>query len=458
MSEISAIVLAAGEGKRMKSGTSKVLHQVCFYPLIQWVYNAAECAGAQKIVTVVGHLAEQVKECLGEDKSYAVQTHQLGTGHAVISAMPQLDDGGCVIVLSGDVPLITAQTLESVVKYHQAHRYAATVLTASVDNPAGYGRIIRSENGQVRMIVEEKDATDEQRRIAEINSGIYCFDTGLLRAALDDLKNDNAQGEYYLTDTIDILITNGYNVGAYELENSHEIMGINDRAQLAEAEVLMRKRIAQKLMTLGVTLIDPSNTYIGPDVEVENDVVIYPGCILSGTCRIGEGTVIGFNTRITNAQIGKRCEIESAVITSSTIGDDTHIGPFAYIRPGSVIGDHVKIGDFVEIKNSSVGNGTKVSHLTYVGDSDVGCDVNFGCGTVTVNYDGQKKYRTTIMDRAFIGCNTNLVAPVTIGEGAYTAAGSTITEDVPPNSLAIARSRQSIKENWRLRKMGGEKK
>ncbi len=450
--DITAIILAAGAGTGMKSDKSKVVHEICFKPLIKWVYSSAVLAGINKIVTVVGNKAEQVKECLGDDVVYAMQSEQLGTGHAALCAMPELSDDGCVIVLSGDVPLITEETLRKAIEYHNKNRLSATVITAIVDNPKGYGRIMRDEEGNVKSIVEEKDATAAQKLVTEINSGLYCFDTGLLRAALSDIKTENAKGEYYLTDTIEILIKNGYNVGAYTLANSEEIMGINDRIQLAEAQSIMQKRIIKQHQREGVTVINPSDTYIGGDVKIGKDTVIYPGTILEGAVVIGENCCIGADCHIKNSTVGDGCEISKSVIFDSDIGNNTSVGPFAYIRPNCNIGDGVKVGDFVELKNSNIGNGTKISHLTYVGDSDVGENVNFGCGTVTVNYDSKKKHRTKIGNNCFIGCNTNLVAPVELGDGAYTAAGSTITENVPENSLGIARSRQSNKENWVLRK------
>lgn len=450
--EISAIIMAAGAGTRMKSEKSKVVHEICFKPLIKWVHCAAQAAGIDKIVTVVGHKAQQVKDCMGEDKIYATQTEQLGTGHAVMCAMPEIDDDGCVIVLSGDAPLITDETLKSAIEYHNKNRLSATVITAIVDNPHGYGRIIRDEDGNVKSIVEEKDATAAQKLVTEVNSGMYCFDTGLLRAALSDIKAENAQGEYYLTDTIEILIKNGYSVGAFTLADNEEIMGINDRMQLAHAQSVMQKRIVRRHQANGVTVINPDHTYIGADVKIGADTIIYPGCILEGSVSIGGGCIIGANCNIKDSTVGSGCEIISSVITNSDIGTGVHIGPFAYIRPNCSVGDNVKVGDFVELKNSNIDSGTKISHLTYVGDSDVGKNVNFGCGTVTVNYDSKNKHRTKIGDNCFIGCNTNLVAPVELKEGSYTAAGSTITENVPENSLGIARSRQTNKENWVLNK------
>ena len=448
MSSISSVILAAGSGAGMNSGKSKVTHEVCFTPVINLVYSAAKDAGIDNIITVIGSNSDEVKKCLGEDKKYAYQEQQLGTGHAVMSAMPELNDGDTLLVLSGDVPLVTADTLKAAIKYHFDNRLAATIITADLNNPCGYGRILRDENLNVKSIIEDKDATVLQKQITEVNSGMYCFDIGLLRAALSDLKNDNSQSEYYLTDTIEILLENGYSVGAYRAADSSEICGINNRIQLADAELTLRKKINSNLMLSGVTLIDPETTYIGTDVQIGPDTVIYPNTVIKGKTKIGSGCMIGSSCMIDSSEIGCGSDILSSVIVSSKISENVHVGPFAYIRPGCFVGDNVKVGDFVELKNSNIGNGTKISHLTYVGDSDVGKNVNFGCGTVTVNYDSKRKHRTTIGDNAFIGCNSNLVAPVTVANGAYTAAGSTITEDVPEDSLAVARARQVNKEGW----------
>lgn len=448
MSSISSVILAAGPGTKMNSNKSKSAHEVCFTPIINLIYSAAKEAEIDNIITVVATDNDDVKNCLGEDKKYAYQAEQLGTGHAVMSAMPFLEDGGTLVVLSGDAPLVTAETLKSAINYHFENRLAATVITASIDNPSGYGRILRDENLNVKAIIEDKDATPLQKQISEVNSGLYCFDIGLLRAALSDLKNDNSQSEYYLTDTIEILLENGYSVGAYRVADATEVFGINDRVQLASATKIMKKRINKALMLSGVTLIDPDSTYISADAEIAPDTVIYPNTVIKGKTKIASGCTIGVSCMIDNAVIGENCDIISSVIMDSKISNNVHVGPFAYIRPGCSVGEGVKVGDFVELKNSNIGSGTKISHLTYVGDSDVGEKVNFGCGTVTVNYDSKKKHRTTIGNGAFIGCNTNLVAPVTVSDGAYTAAGSTITDDVPEDSLAIARAKQVNKEGW----------
>lgn len=447
-----AIILAAGQGTRMKSQTSKVLHQVFGKPLVHYPINAAKFAGADDICIIVGHKAEEVKDTLGQEYQYALQAEQLGTGHAVMQTIDFIGDEGEVIVLYGDTPLITGETIGKMLEFHRKKRNAATVLSAIVDEPTGYGRIVRDTSKHFSKIVEQKDATDEEKRIQEINGGMYVFEAKLLKYALSKITNSNQQKEYYLTDTIEILLEAGHNVDAIAIMTSDDILGVNSREQLAEATMIMKKRINEKHMVNGVTLLDPNNTYIDPSVEIGQDTIIEPGCMIQGNTVIGKGCQIGYNTKIKNSKLADDVCIESSVITDSTIGEGAHIGPFAYIRPNSTIGKNVKIGDFVEIKNATLGEGTKVSHLTYIGDADVGAGVNFGCGTVVVNYDGTKKHRTTIKDHAFIGCNTNLVSPVVVEEGGYTAAGSTITKDVPKDSLGIARARQENKEGWVTKK------
>ena len=458
MENLVAIILAAGEGKRMKSKKAKVTHKICGKALVECVYNSAVGAGADECVVVIGHGADQVRECLGEKVTYAVQEEQLGTGHAVKQAESFLKGrSGYALLLCGDTPLITAQTLASAVKYHKDNCNSATVITADMENPYGYGRIIRDEHGNLLKIVEHRDATDEEKAVKEINSGMYCFTIAHLLEALNEINNNNDQGEYYITDTIEILLSKGLKVGAMKICDSSEIMGINDRVQLAEASNIMKKRIIVEHMKAGVTIIDPSTTYIDLGVEIGSDTVIYPGTMLQGSTCIGEDCEIGPNTRIVDSAIGNGCDVVNSVVIESTVGTDTHIGPFAYIRPQSSIGSNVKIGDFVEIKKSVIGDRTKISHLTYIGDAELGKNINVGCGVVVVNYDGKKKNKTIVGDNAFIGCNSNLVSPVVIKDNAYIAAGSTITEDVPEYSLAIARERQVIKENWVIKK-GMERK
>ncbi|MGL4362850.1 MAG: bifunctional UDP-N-acetylglucosamine diphosphorylase/glucosamine-1-phosphate N-acetyltransferase GlmU [Cellulosilyticaceae bacterium] len=450
--QTKAIILAAGKGTRMKSNTSKVLHEVFGKPLVYYPIEAAKKAGATSIRMIVGHKAEEVKVAIGDCVSYALQAEQLGTGHAVMQALDFIGDEGEVIVLSGDAPLITDKTVEKMLAFHRRKHNAVTVLSAILEKPHGYGRIVRDDSKLFVKIVEQKDATDEEKSIQEINSGMYVFDAGLLKYALSKITNNNNQNEYYLTDTIEILINAGHNVDAVAITTPNDILGVNSRAQLAEVTEIMKQRINDKHMENGVTLMDPQNTYIESNVQIGQDTIIEPGCMIQGDVSIGENCHIGFNSKIKNSKINNGVCIESSVIIDSLIDENTHIGPFAYIRPNSHIGENVKIGNFVEVKNANIGAGTKVSHLTYIGDADVGKNVNFGCGTVVVNYDGKNKYRTEVKDNAFVGCNTNLVAPVVVEEGAYTAAGSTITKDVPEKSLAIARVRQENKEGWMAKK------
>lgn len=444
-----AVVLAAGQGTRMKSKLYKVLHPVCGKPMVEHVVDEALKLSLSKLVTIVGHGAEEVKKQLGEKSEYALQAEQLGTAHAVKQAQPFLaDEKGVTIVICGDTPLLTAETMEQMLKEHTQREAKATILTAVAEDPTGYGRIIRGENGAVQKIVEHKDASEEERLVTEINTGTYCFDNEALFRAIDQVSNDNAQGEYYLPDVIEILKNEGETVAAYQTGNFQETLGVNDRVALSQAEQFMKERINKRHMQNGVTLIDPMNTYISPDAVIGSDTVIYPGTVIKGEVQIGEDTIIGPHTEIMNSAIGSRTVIKQSVVNHSKVGNDVNIGPFAHIRPDSVIGNEVKIGNFVEIKKTQFGDRSKASHLSYVGDAEVGTDVNLGCGSITVNYDGKNKYLTKIEDGAFIGCNSNLVAPVTVGEGAYVAAGSTVTEDVPGKALAIARARQVNKDDY----------
>lgn len=452
MKSCYGLILAAGEGKRMKSKLPKVLHKVCGKSMIDYIIEAVEGAEAKETVVVVGHKADIVREHLGDKVKTSFQDKQLGTGHAVICCEEFLKDKeGIVIVLAGDGPLITKETISKVFKYHNENKASATILTADALDPTGLGRIVRNEAGEINKIVEHKDANEEEKKITEVNSSNYCFEIKELLSSLKKLNNDNAQGEYYLTDVIEILKNEGKKVLAYKTDFK-EFMAVNSRDQLATATKAMKERILDKLMANGVTIIDPLSTYIESDVVIGRDTIVYPGAFIEGNTIIGEDCTIGHNTRIVNSKIGNDVDIQSSVIKDSEIGDSTNVGPFAYIRPNSLIGSNVKVGDFVEIKKSNIGNGTKISHLTYIGDSDVGEDCNFGCGTVTVNYDGKNKHKTIVKDGAFIGCNTNLVAPVTVEKNAYTAAGSTVTKDVPEGSLSIGRSKDVILEGWVERK------
>lgn len=446
----TSVILAAGMGTRMKSKMPKVLHKVCGKPLSKWVIDASKAAGADKVCAVVGHKAETVKEVLGDVCEFALQAEQKGTGHAVMQAIDVIKNSkGEVVILNGDTPLITAETINKAIEYHKNNGNQATVITAILDDATGYGRIVRDNDGSVLKIVEQKDASEEEKKINEVNSGMYVFDAQSLAYALDKITPNNAQGEYYLTDTLEILLSAGKKIGGYAISDNDEIRGINDRVQLNEAEKIMQKRINEYHMRNGVTMRNPESVYIEDGVEIGNDTEICQNVTIKSGTKIGSDCVIGSGSMLDRAVIHDGVDVLSSVILESEVDEGTHVGPFAYIRPNCHVGKEVKVGDFVELKNSNIDDGTKISHLTYIGDSDVGKRVNFGCGTVTCNYDGKKKYRTTIGDDCFVGCNTNFVSPINVGDGVYIAAGSTITEDIPENSLSIARARQVNKEGWK---------
>ena len=446
----TSVILAAGMGTRMKSKMPKVLHKVCGKPLSKWVIDASEAAGADKVCAVGGLKAETVKEVLGDVCEFALQAEQKGTGHAVMQAIDVIKNSkGEVVILNGDTPLITAETINKAIEYHKNNGNQATVITAILDDATGYGRIVRDNDGSVLKIVEQKDASKEEKKINEVNSGMYVFDAQSLVYALDKITPNNAQGEYYLTDTLEILLSAGKKIGGYAISDNDEIRGINDRVQLNEAEKIMQKRINEYHMRNGVTMRNPESVYIEDGVEIGNDTEICQNVTIKSGTKIGSDCVIGSGSMLDRAVIHDGVDVLSSVILESEVDEGTHVGPFAYIRPNCHVGKEVKVGDFVELKNSNIDDGTKISHLTYIGDSDVGKRVNFGCGTVTCNYDGKKKYRTTIGDDCFVGCNTNFVSPINVGDGVYIAAGSTITEDIPENSLSIARARQVNKEGWK---------
>ncbi len=449
MTNIYAVILAAGQGTRMKSKLYKVLHSVCGKPMVEHVVDHIQTLDVTRTVSIVGHGAEKVKEQLGEKSEYVLQAEQLGTAHAVQQAEPLLGNlEGTTIVICGDTPLIRPETMEALIAHHEAQQAKATILTAIAEDPTGYGRILRSEGGQVSQIVEHKDATEEQRLVTEINTGTYCFDNKALFAALQLVGNDNAQGEYYLPDVIEILKNQGEVVAASVCDDFSETLGVNDRFALSQAETIMRARINEKHMRNGVTIINPDNTYIGTDVTIGSDTILLPGTMLEGTVSIGEDCLIGPNTQVSDSQIGDRTSVKNSVVEESTIGDDVAVGPFAHIRPASNVLNKAKVGNFVELKKTTLGEGSKASHLTYLGDAEIGSDVNIGCGTITVNYDGVNKFKTIIKDKSFVGCNANLMAPVTLGENSLIAAGTTVHKDVPDNALAIGRSRQENKENY----------
>ena len=414
--EVIAVVMAAGKGTRMKSNKSKLVHQIYGKELVTRVVETAKKADVNEIIAVVGYKKEQVQAVLGDSVKYAYQEEMLGTGHAVMQTVKYLEGRkGKVVVLNGDVPILRPETLKNLIQKSIKNKEYATLLTAIYDNPTGYGRIIRDEGGNIKGIVEQKDATEEQREIQEINAGIYCFDIEELLLALREIKPNNAQGEYYLTDVIKIMNDKGLKTGAVIVEDNTEILGVNDRLQLEMLTRILRLRINQEHMRNGVTIEDINNTYIYDDVVIGTDTVIHP------------------NTTI-----------KSGVV----IGEDCEIGPNAYIREGCKLSNKVKVGSFVEIKKAIIGEGTKVPHLSYMGDCEIGSKTNIGCGTITCNYDGFNKSKTIIGNNSFIGSNTNLVAPVTLGDNTFVAAGSTITDDVPSDALAIARQRQTNKEGW----------
>ncbi|WP_294363331.1 bifunctional UDP-N-acetylglucosamine diphosphorylase/glucosamine-1-phosphate N-acetyltransferase GlmU [uncultured Clostridium sp.] len=447
-----ALILAAGQGTRIKSNLPKVLHKVCGKEMVNHVIDTMRKAKIDDINVIIGRGADLVKEkTASRNVSYSLQEEQLGTGHAVKCAINFLKGKkGIVGVFAGDAPLIKSETIEKLFDTHIENNNSATLLSSIVEDPTGYGRIVRDGN-EVLKIVEHKDCTEEELKINEMNAAIYCFDIENLLSSLEKLSNDNKQGEYYLTDVIGILKDENKKVGALSIDYE-ETIGVNSRVQLAEAEEVLRKRINKMHMENGVTLIDPTSTYIGDDVEIGKDTIIYPGNVIEGNTKIGEGVMIYPNSRISNSIIDNNVEIQSSVIIDSKIGERTTVGPFAYIRPESIIGNDARIGDFVEIKKSTIGNNTKVSHLTYIGDAKVGEHCNFGCGTVVVNYDGKKKNTTIIGNNSFIGCNTNLVSPVTVEDNTYIAAGSTIVNDVKEGELAVARAKQRNIEGWVAKK------
>ncbi len=453
------VILAAGDGTRMKSSKPKVLAEVLFKPMIDWVLDCARQSGINddSICVVTGHAREQLEAHLGNDVHTVLQEERLGTGHAVMQAREFISQHGSsnVLVLNGDAPFIDVQTVKLALEYHTRSGNAATVISANVENPFGYGRIKRDASGVFTRIVEEKEATDEEKAITEVNSGAYWFSCQALLIALDKLATDakyklNIAKEYYLTDAVEILKSMGQRAATFNSKNSDSVLGANDRFQLMQLNEKARMAVLEKLMKTGVSIPCTDGVIISPDAVIDADTEILPGTVIKGNTKIGTGCTIGANSYIENCEIGCDTKIISSYCTDAYVSGGVQIGPFARLRPGTKIGECVRIGNFVEIKNSDIGDGTKVSHLSYIGDSDVGSNVNIGSGCATVNYTGKEKYRTTIENGAFIGCDTSLVAPVKVGENAYTAAGSTITDDVPANALAVARERQTVKKDWVL--------
>jgi bifunctional UDP-N-acetylglucosamine pyrophosphorylase/glucosamine-1-phosphate N-acetyltransferase len=451
MSNNHVVILAAGKGTRMKSAQPKVLHRVAGVPLIDHVLRAASALSPSSIVVVVGHHAGQLEAALRirPGLSFALQEPQLGTGHALLQAEPHLKGAqGTLVLLSGDVPLLRAESLAALVRTHEERRAAATVLTAVVASPAGYGRIVR-DGGRIAAIVEHKDASPAEREIGEINSGVYAFDIGPLFGALRQIGSTNAQGEYYLPDLVKIYRSRGLTVETVTLDDSREILGVNSRKELAEVGTILRVAKNEELMASGVTIVDPATAYIGGDVTVGADTVIQPGVHLEGRTRIGAGCEIHSGVRILNSTIDDGVVINNfCLIVDSHVSRGARIGPFAHIRPQSDVGEDAHVGNFVELKKTSMGKGAKANHLAYLGDATIGQNVNVGAGTITCNYDGTTKHPTVIEDGAFIGSDSQLIAPVRVGAGAYVAAGSTITDDVPAGSLAIGRGKQVNKDGW----------
>jgi bifunctional UDP-N-acetylglucosamine pyrophosphorylase/glucosamine-1-phosphate N-acetyltransferase len=456
MDTVAAVILAAGKGTRMKSGMVKVLHPVAGRPMIRWAVDAARAAGAAPAVLVVGHQADAVRMVFADEADIrcALQEEQLGTGHAVACAKEGLAGfKGTVLILCGDTPLLRGETLRGLIAYHRENRAALTVLTAVIADPYGYGRVVRDSGGRVVRIVEQKDATPEELALREINSGIYCMEADFLFANIDSVSSDNAQQEFYLTDLVSIAVKQGRACLGRSTDDPDEIMGVNDRIQLAEASRILRSRINRDLMCSGVSLVDPGHTYIDHGVRIGPDSIVHPNCSISGSTVIGSGCTIESGVSIKECTIGDGCQIKAgSVLEGSVLHADVSVGPMAHLRPGTVLHDHVKIGNFVETKKAVMGEGSKASHLTYLGDAEIGRDVNIGCGTITCNYDGVNKHRTVIGDDVFIGSDVQLVAPVTVGRNSLVAAGTTVTVDVPPDSLAISRVAQVNKEGWRLKK------
>ncbi|HAN70493.1 MAG TPA: bifunctional UDP-N-acetylglucosamine diphosphorylase/glucosamine-1-phosphate N-acetyltransferase GlmU [Actinobacteria bacterium] len=460
----AVVILAAGEGKRMKSATPKVLHMIAGRSLLGHVIEAASTLEPAHLVVVVGHGREPVQEHIAEIAPWAVsvvQEQQNGTGHAVRVALAGLADrgivveGGPVVVLTGDTPLLTGRSLVGLLLEHESTSASATVLTARVPDPTGYGRIVRGSDGSVTAIVEHKDADESTLQIDEINSGMYAFDAGALSGALGRLTTDNAQGEEYLTDVIGMLRSDGLPVSASVCADADEVLGVNDRVQLASAAAILRDRINDSWMREGVTIVDSASTWLDVDVELDIDVLIRPQVTLRGPTSVSSGAIIGPGTTLTSCEVGSGAEVIHTWAELAVIGEGAHVGPFTYLRPGTVLGRDTKAGAYVEIKNSTLGDGAKVPHLSYVGDADIGAGSNIGAATVTVNYDGVNKHRTVVGEHARVGSDTMLVAPVTIGDGAYTAAGSVITEDVPPGAMGVGRAQQRNVQGWVERRRPG---
>jgi len=452
--DLATVVLAAGKGTRMMSDLPKVLHQVAGLPMVRWPVRLAEQIGSSRTVLVVGAGGDRVRAALANnDVVFSDQPEQLGTGHALLCAEPVLAGfAGTILLLCGDVPLLEEGTIQSLLKTHQRQGNAITVLTAELADPRGYGRIVR-DGQSVRRIVEDRDAAPEEKKIREVNAGIYAFSAPDVFELLRQVGSNNDQGEYYLTDVVEIALRHEMSIGAVQASTADEILGINDREQLAHCTALLRRRINRGLMLGGVSMIDPETTYIDPNVQVGPDTVIHPGVHLRGQTRVGTQCVIEPGVVIVDCELADQVHVKAgSVLEESKVGSHTDIGPMAHLRPGTELAGKNKIGNFVETKKAVIGLGSKASHLTYLGDADIGAGVNIGCGVITCNYDGERKHRTVIEDSAFVGSDVQLVAPVRVGKGSYIGSGATITRDVPPDSLAISRPEQKNVEGWAKRR------
>jgi bifunctional UDP-N-acetylglucosamine pyrophosphorylase/glucosamine-1-phosphate N-acetyltransferase len=460
MSLETVVILAAGEGTRMKSQTPKVLHSISGRTLLGHVLAAVESLNPTHIRVVVGSGRKQVEAHIAQIAPQATtvfQEHRGGTGHAAQLALADLTPAGTILILAGDTPMLTGSSLAQLLEGHQAGGFTASVLTAEHPEPTGYGRIIRGDDGSLLRIVEEKDADEFEKAIEEINSGVYAFDAAKLAAAIGKLRNDNAQGELYLTDVIEILRNEGGKIAAVCIEDFTETLGVNDRVQLAEAAALLRNRINEDLMRSGVTIVDPTTTWVDSTSTVSQDVILMPGTAISGSSTIGTGAVIGPRTTLIDCTVANGAEVKESYATGAVIGESSSVGPFTYLRPGTNLAANTRAGAFVEMKNATLGEGSKVPHLSYVGDASIGVGSNIGAATIFVNYDGIEKHHTSVGDHVRIGSDSMLVAPVTIGDGAYTAAGSVITEDVPAGAMGVGRAKQRNVIGWVLRKRPGTK-
>jgi len=446
---LEVIILAAGLGTRMKSKTIKILHRAAGRPIIDYVLDLAAELSSNPPVMVIGHQRDEVQKAVNARARFAVQEEQLGTGHAVLQTAPHVATNGNVLILSGDVPLTRRETLQRLLDEHERSANALTLLTMRLSDPGMYGRIVRDDSSAVTRIVEAKDATEDEKRIDEVNAGIYVFRGDQLFDHLRNLSTNNAQGEYYLTDLLAVLREHGQRVGALVADDPIEALGVNSRADLAQVDSEIQRRVVEKLMREGVTFRNPSTVVIDSTVTIGADTVIYPFVTIEGNSQIGSDCVIEPGVHLTNVRIGDNVHIKTGTVAEDAIvEDEASVGPYAHLRPGTKLGRHVKVGNFVETKKAVFGEGAKASHLSYIGDADVGADVNIGAGTITCNYDGVNKHKTILEDGVFIGSDTQLVAPVRVGRGAYVGAGSTITKDVPPEALAISRTPQRNIEGW----------